>query len=355
MLLELIGLGQVLCTVALDSLAAAQRLDAMSALTGGLREKNFMLHYEFPSYATGEVGRGGGSMGRRELGHGALAERALRQILPDETEFTTRLTSEVLESNGSSSMASICGGSLALMDAGVKLKEAASGVAMGLLEREGHGHRVLTDIMGMEDFFGDMDFKFSASRSGVCAIQSDVKVPGISSAVIEEAVRGGMEANHRIMDIMENTLSRPVLSKSCWPVSKTFEVAAHQRAKLLGPGGITLRRIQEDTGVSVNQQDEGAWTIFAPSLAAMEEAEERLEQVMQEEKAPELEFGSIYTGKIVSILDRGVMIQLHPALDPVLLPNNQLGNQRISHPSALGLTVGQDLQVKNVTNWYIMH
>ena len=290
-------------------------------------------------------------MGRRELGHGALAERALRQILPEETEFTTRLTSEVLESNGSSSMASICGGSLALMDAGVKLKEAASGVAMGLLEREGHGHRVLTDIMGMEDFFGDMDFKFSASRSGVCAIQSDVKVPGISSAVIEEAVMGGMEANHKIMDIMENTLARPVLSKSCWPVSKTFEVAAHQRAKLLGPGGITLRRIQEDTGVSVNQQDEGAWTIFAPSLAAMEEAEERLEQVMLEEKAPELEFGSIYTGKIVSILDRGVMIQLHPALDPVLLPNNQLGNQRISHPSALDLTVGQDLQVKNATNW----
>jgi len=340
------GQTQVLCTVALDSLAAAQRLDAMSALTGGLREKNFMLHYEFPSYATGEVGRGGGSMGRRELGHGALAERALRQVLPEETEFTTRLTSEVLESNGSSSMASICGGSLALMDAGVKLKEAASGVAMGLLEREGHGHRVLTDIMGMEDFFGDMDFKFAASRSGVCAIQADVKVPGISSAVIEEAVRGGMEANHRIMDIMENTLSRPVLSKSCWPVSKTIEVAAHQRAKLLGPGGITLRRIQEDTGVSINQQDEGSWTIFAPSQAAMEEAEERLDQVMLDERAPELEFGSIYTGKIVSILDRGVMIQLHPAIDPVLLPNNQLGNQRISHPSALNLTVGQDLQVK---------
>merc|ERR1712004_604241 len=191
--------------------------------------------------------------------------------------------------------------------------------------------------MGMEDFFGDMDFKFAASRSGVCAIQADVKVPGISSTVIEEAVRGGMEANHRIMDIMENTLSRPVLSKSCWPVSKTIEVAAHQRAKLLGPGGITLRRIQ---------QDEGSWTIFAPSQAAMEEAEERLDQVMLDERAPELEFGSIYTGKIVSILDRGVMIQLHPAIDPVLLPNNQLGNQRISHPSALNLSVGQDLQVK---------
>merc|ERR1719239_1204839 len=232
------GQTQVLCTVTFDSQESALKADP---IVGALSEKNFMLHYEFPPYATNETGKGG--IGRRELGHGALAEKGLRAIIPDHSDFTVRLTSEVLESNGSSSMASVCGGSLALMDAGVKLKEAASGVAMGLLEREGHGYRVLTDIMGMEDFFGDMDFKFAASRSGVCAIQSDVKVPGISSAVIEEAVRGGMEANHKIMDIMENTLSRPVLSKSCWPVSKTIEVAAHQRARLLGPGGITLRRI----------------------------------------------------------------------------------------------------------------
>ena len=203
--------------MALDSLHSAQRLDPMSVLTGGLKEKNFMLHYEFPSYATGEVGgRGGGAGNRRELGHGALAERALRQVMPEQTDFTTRLTSEVLESNGSSSMASVCGGSLALMEAGVKLKEAASGVAMGLMVGESE-HRVLTDIMGMEDFLGDMDFKLAASRSGVCAIQADVKVeasppplgdfpaqvPGISLAVIKEAVEGGLEANNRILDIMD--------------------------------------------------------------------------------------------------------------------------------------------------------
>ena len=206
------GQTQVLCTVALDSLHAAQKLDPMSAITGGLKEKNFLLHYEFPSYATGDVRSGGSGANRRETGHGALAERAIRQVLPEDCPWTIRLTSEVLESNGSSSMASVCGGTLALLDAGIPLKDRVSGVAMGLVTR-GNQVKVLTDIMGMEDFMGDMDFKMAATRSGVCAIQADVKIEGIDFEVIRESVEAAMEANTHILDIMDSCISTPRSSK----------------------------------------------------------------------------------------------------------------------------------------------
>ena len=339
------GQTQVMCTVALDSLHSAMKLDPMTVITGGLKEKNFLLHYEFPSYATGEVGRGGVGSNRREMGHGALAEKALKQVVPDNRQFTVRLTSEVLESNGSSSMASVCGGSLALLDAGVKLSEPASGVAMGLVTR-GQEARVLTDIMGMEDYLGDMDFKLAATRTGVCAIQADVKIGGIDYNTIKQAVEGGMEANHRILDIMGQCLDRPVETKECWPVTKNLQIPAQKRGKFLGPAGLNVKRISAETGVQIQPEEEGVWSLFAPSSAAMEEAEMMVEELLQEEKVPELVFGAIYTGKIIELLDRGVMIELHPAMDPVLLANSQLDSRKISHPSALGLTPGQELQVK---------
>jgi len=339
------GQTQVMCTVALDSLHSAMKLDPMTVITGGLKEKNFLLHYEFPSYATGEVGRGGAGANRREMGHGALAERALKQVVPDNRQFTVRLTSEVLESNGSSSMASVCGGSLALLDAGVKLSEAASGVAMGLVTR-GQESKVLTDILGMEDYLGDMDFKLAATRSGVCAVQADVKISGIDYNTIKQAVDGGIEANHKILDIMGKCLDSPVSTKSCWPVSKNITIPAHKRGKFLGPAGLNVKRISGETGVQIQPEDEGVWSLFAPSSAAMEEAESMVEQLLEEEKAPVLEFGGIYTGKILELLERGVMLELHPAMDPVLLHNSQLDNRKVSHPSVLGLEPGQDLQVK---------
>lgn len=301
-----------------------------------------MLHYEFPGYATGDLGKGGS---RRELGHGALAERALRQVLPAGTQFTVRLTSEVLESNGSSSMASICGGSLALLDAGIPLSEMASGVAMGLVTRGGE-QRVLTDIMGMEDFLGDMDFKFAATRSGVCALQSDVKIRGISLKVIEEAVEGGVEANHKILDIMAACIHTPREHKDCWPVSRRLEVPPHKRGKFLGPAGLNVKKITQDTGVQISAESEGVWQLFAPNPEAMLEAETTIEEILAEEKVPELQFGGIYTGKITEILDRGVMVQLHEQMSPVLLHNTQLSARKIQHPSVLGLKVGEELQVK---------
>jgi len=337
------GQTQVMCTVALDSLQSAMKLDAITALTGGVKEKNFMLHYEFPGFATGELGRGGS---RRELGHGALAERAIRQVLPTGNQFTTRLTSEVLESNGSSSMASICGGTLALLDAGMKLSDMVSGVAMGLVTHNNGEHKVLTDIMGMEDFLGDMDFKFSSTRYGVCALQADVKLPGISLDVITEAIEGGIEANNKILDIMSSCINSPRESKACWPVSKQLEVPPNKRGKFLGQAGLNIRKITQDTGVQIHSEKEGVWSIFAPNPDAMHEAEAIIENLLTEEKVPELEFGAIYTGRVTEILERGVMIQLHDQIQPVLLHNSQLSPSKIHHASVLGLTVGQDLQVK---------
>ncbi|XP_023328029.1 polyribonucleotide nucleotidyltransferase 2, mitochondrial [Eurytemora carolleeae] len=311
-------------------------------ILGGVKEKNFMLHYEFPGYATGELGRGGS---RRELGHGALAEKALRQVLPSGTPFTIRLTSEVLESNGSSSMASICGGSMALLDAGLPLSELASGVAMGLVSREGE-EKVLTDIMGMEDYLGDMDFKLAATRSGVCALQADVKLPGISLDVIKEAVEGGIQANHKILDIMSACIQEPREYKDCWPVSRKLEVPSHKRGKFLGQAGLNVRRITQETGVQIFAEAEGTWQLFAPNPDSMAEAETIIENILAEEKVPELEFGGIYSGRITEILDRGVMLELHEGISPVLLHNSQLSAQKIQHPSVLGLKVGENLQVK---------
>ncbi len=186
---------QVLCTVALDSLESALKSDAISVVTGGVKEKNFFLHYEFPPYATNEIGRPGGAAGRRELGHGALAEKALRSVIPKDHEFTIRLTSEVLESNGSSSMATVCAGSMALMDAGIPILTPAAGVAVGLVTRnnttsndgknfEVGEHNVLVDILGLEDYLGDMDFKMAGTRTGVTAVQADIKIPGLPFHVI---------------------------------------------------------------------------------------------------------------------------------------------------------------------------
>ena len=339
------GHTQVLCTVALDSIYAALKLDPMSSLTDGLKSKNFLLHYEFPSFATGEVGRGGAGANRRELGHGALAERALKAVVPAGRQQTVRLVCEVLESNGSSSMASVCGGSLALLDAGVPLTESVSGVAMGLVSRDAE-HRVLTDIIGMEDYMGEMDFKMAASRSGVCAIQADVKNLGIDFDIIKQAVMGGVEANHGILDIMDRCIRWPADTKPCWPVSKQISVPASKRGKFLGPGGLNLKRIASETGVEVHAEEEGLWLLHAPSSAAMQEAEAMVKELIEEEKAPELVFGAIYSGRVVEVLESGVMLELHPGRSPILVPNKQLDARKVVHASALGLQVGQELQVK---------
>lgn len=211
------GQTQVFCTVALDSIESALKLDMLTALESGVKAKNFFLHYEFPPYATGEVGRVG-PIGRRELGHGALAEKGLRPTLPSDYPFAVRLTSEVLESNGSSSMATVCGGSLALMDAGVPISSAAAGVAIGLVtkyENDDTKHledyRILTDILGIEDYMGDMDMKVAGTRKGFTAIQLDLKIPGIPLKVVMESLQKATDAKGKILDIMKECIREPRL------------------------------------------------------------------------------------------------------------------------------------------------
>ncbi|CAH2044633.1 unnamed protein product, partial [Iphiclides podalirius] len=343
------GQTQVLCTVAFDSPDSALRLDPLSALTGGEREKSFFLHYEFPSYATGEVG-GRSGPARREAGHGALAERGLAPLVPRQP-YTVRLTAEVLESNGSSSMASVCGGSLALLDAGVPLRAMAAGVAVGLVSRyhDGHMHdyRILTDLLGIEDYMGDMDFKVAGTKKGVTALQADVKVPGLPLKVLMESVQKACDAKSRILDIMNKCIDKPRQDKKeNMPVTEELQVEMHQRSKLLGPGGINLKRLYIETGVQVSAVDEARFSVFAPSRAALEEARSRIAAWLSAGRAPDLEFGAVYRARVLELRDCGVMVALHPDMAPALLHNSQLDHRKIQHPSALGLEVGSELQVK---------
>ncbi|GLV40633.1 Polynucleotide phosphorylase [Carabus blaptoides fortunei] len=347
------GQTQVFCTVTLDSPESALKMDAVSMLTSGIKEKNFFLHYEFPPFATKETGRVG-PLGRRELGHGALAEKGLMPVVPSGYPFTIRLTSEVLESNGSSSMASICGGSLALMDAGVPITAPAAGVAIGLVTKYANNdtkhledYRILTDLLGIEDYLGDMDFKLAGTRKGITALQADIKIPGLPLKVVMEAVQQATDAKSDILDIMNTCIAQPRSErKNNWPVSQKLEVEMHKRGKLLGVGGLNLKKLFAETGVQVSQIEDTTFTIFAPSQQAMDEAQEQIQRWLTEEKAPELEFGGIYTAKVVELRDIGVMVVLYAGMPPALLHNSQLDQRKVAHPTALGLDVGSEIQVK---------
>lgn len=347
------GQTQVFCTVTFDSPDSILRSDPVSILTGGIKEKNFMLHYEFPPFATNETGRQGNA-GRRELGHGALAEKALRPLIPNDFPFTIRLTSEVLESNGSSSMATVCGGTMALMDAGVHISAPAAGVAIGLVTKphsekidETGSYCLLTDILGIEDYLGDMDFKLAGTKKGITALQADVKIPGLPLRIVMEAVQQATDGKSEILNIMSKTIKAPRTNpKNNWPIIETLEVLPHKRAKFIGIGGYNLRKLTSETGVRVTPIDDHNFSIFAPNKSAMEEAKDMIEQFLVEEKEPQLEFGSIYTAKIVELRETGVMVALYPTMQPTLLHNSQLSQRKINHPSALGLEVGQEISVK---------
>ncbi|XP_066139868.1 polyribonucleotide nucleotidyltransferase 1, mitochondrial [Euwallacea fornicatus] len=346
------GQTQVLCTVTLDSHESAMRLDPLSVVTSGLKEKNFFLHYEFPPFATKETGRMG-PIGRREMGHGALAEKSLFPTIPSDFPFTIRLTSEVLESNGSSSMASVCGGSLALMDAGVPVCSLAAGVAIGLVTRYDkekntiEDYKVLTDILGIEDYMGDMDFKVAGTPKGFTALQADIKIPGLPLKIVMESLQKASDAKKKILQIMHQCLDKPRRDKKeNWPVLEKLEVEPHKRAKLLGVGGINMKKLFAQTGVQVSQLEDTTFQIFAPNQAAMDEAKEIIERHFSSERVPELEFGEIYKATIVELRDIGVMVTLYPGMPPALLHNSQLDNRKVGHPSALGLEIGQEIQVK---------
>ncbi|KAL0964527.1 hypothetical protein UPYG_G00325190 [Umbra pygmaea] len=347
------GQTQVLCSVTFDSLESSIKTDIITTALSGIKDKNFMLHYEFPPYATNEIGKMGG-MNRRELGHGALAEKSLRPVIPKDFPFTIRVTSEVLESNGSSSMASACGGSLALMDAGVPITSAVAGVAIGLISRPKPDHpaeiqdyRILTDILGIEDYLGDMDFKLSGTNKGINALQADVKIPGLPLKLVMEAIQQATVAKREILGIMNKTISKPRANrKENGPVVENVRVPVSRRARFVGPGGYNLRRLQAQTGVTISQVDEETFSVFAPTPGAMNEAQEFITEICKDDQEQQLEFGSVYTATITEIRDIGVMVKLYPNMGAVLLHNSQLDHKRIKHPSALGFEVGQQIQVK---------
>ncbi|XP_072181940.1 polyribonucleotide nucleotidyltransferase 1, mitochondrial-like [Diadema setosum] len=344
------GQTQVLCTVTFDSIESALRVDPV--WESDVKEKNFMLHYEFPPYATNEVGRTGG-VNRRELGHGALAEKGLRPVVPEDFPFTIRLTSEVLESNGSSSMASVCGGCLALMDAGVPISTPVAGVAVGLVaETESDDihsitdYKILTDILGIEDYMGDMDMKLAGSKKGITALQTDVKLP-VPMKLVVEAIQAGTSAKSKIINIMSGALRKPRDGrKENSPVVENLEVPVQRRSKFVGPGGYNLKKLRAETGVTITPVDESHFSVFAPTPSAMSEAKERIEQLLLEDKEPDLEFGGIYTATIIELRENGVMVKLYPSMQPTLLHNSQLDQRRVNHPSALKLEVGQEIPVK---------
>jgi polyribonucleotide nucleotidyltransferase len=330
------GETQSLCTVTLGTSSDEQRVD-------GLIEEysqKFMLHYNFPSYSVGEV-RPIRGPGRREIGHGALAERSLLAVLPDIQTFpyTVRVISDILESNGSSSMASTCGGCLALMDAGVPITKPVAGISVGLVQ-EGDKRVLLTDIIGEEDHFGDMDFKVCGTRDGITAIQLDIKIEGLSHDVIRETLHRAKAARLVILDKMAATLSAPRPEISQWaPRLLTVKINPEKIGKLIGPGGKNIKKIQEETGAQIDIEDDGTVYISSVDGAAAEKARDLVEAMTAEVKV-----GKIYNGKVVSIREFGAFIEIAPETDG-LCHVSELSDKYVERVEDI-INLGDEVRVK---------
>ena len=305
------GETQALATATLGTKEDMQRLDL---LFEDEAFKRFMLHYNFPPFSVGEVKFLRGP-GRREIGHGALAERALANLLPAEADFpyAMRVVSDILESNGSSSMATVCGGSLALMDAGVPLKSACAGIAMGLVV-EGDKYAILTDIAGAEDHYGDMDFKVAGTRQGITALQMDIKVSGVSVAMMREALAQAKKARLEILDIMDRTISTGRTEISTYaPHLYMLSIPTDKIRDLIGPGGKKIRSIIEATGVKIDVMDDGKVHVFAANGPAAEDALKMIRDV-----TATAEIGKTYLGKVVRIAEFGAFVEIFPGTDGLL-------------------------------------
>jgi polyribonucleotide nucleotidyltransferase len=300
------GNTQSLGTVTLGTKQDQQMIDDLDPKW----DKTFMLHYNFPPYSVGEVGRF--FTGRREIGHGALAERSLKGLLPPHEQFpyTIRVVSDILESNGSSSMASVCSGSLALMDASVPIRKACAGIAMGLV-KEGDDVVVLSDILGVEDFLGDMDFKVAGTRDGITGFQMDIKIQGVAFEVLKKAIHEARAGRMHILDVMDQALSEPRKTLSRWaPRILSITVPKKKIREIIGTGGKVIRGLQEDTGAKIDINDEGVVTIASVDGAAGEEALRRIEALIEE---PEI--GRIYEGPVKSITPFGAFVEILPGRD----------------------------------------
>jgi polyribonucleotide nucleotidyltransferase len=325
--------------LAVATLGTGRDEQLIDALAGEYKDR-FMLHYNMPPYATGECGRVG-SPKRREIGHGRLAKRALLAVLPKPEDFSysMRLVSEITESNGSSSMASVCGGCLALMDAGVPLKAHVAGIAMGLI-KEGNRFAVLTDILGDEDHLGDMDFKVAGTDAGVTALQMDIKIQGITKEIMAVALAQANEARIHILGIMKNSVSGHREEMSAYaPRLHTLKINPEKIRDVIGKGGAVIRAITEETGTQIEIQDDGTITIAATSGEAAEAAKKRISDI-----TAEVEVGKIYEGPVTKLLDFGALINLLPGKDG-LLHISQIAQERVNAVSDY-LKEGQIVRVK---------
>ena len=311
----------------------------IDALHGNFRS-NFLLHYNFPPYSVGEVGRVGAT-GRREIGHGKLAWRALQAVLPAATDFpyTIRVVSEITESNGSSSMASVCGGSLAMMDAGVPLKSPVAGVAMGLILEEDGSYAVLTDILGDEDHLGDMDFKVAGTANGITSLQMDIKVAGITPEIMKQALSQAKDGRMHILKEMSKAISEAGEFSVHAPRIETMKVATDKIREVIGSGGKVIREIVETSGAKVDISDDGTIKIASPDGASIQKAYDMIHSIVAE---PEV--GSIYTGTVVKLVDFGAFVNFFGKRDG-LVHVSQIENRRLNHPSDV-LKEGQEVKVK---------
>ncbi len=316
------GETQALVTTTLGTSADTQRLDWME-FEG---EKRFMLHYNFPPFSVGEVRFLRGA-GRREIGHGALAERALRPVIPDEEKFpyTIRVVSDILESNGSSSMASVCGGSLSLMDAGVPVRKAVAGIAMGLVMR-GEKYAILTDIAGAEDHHGDMDFKVAGTRDGITALQMDIKITGVTREIMKEALEQARRARMQLLDSMDAALAAPRADVSPFaPRILTIYISKDRIRDVIGPGGKMIRSIQEQTGCEIMIEDDGRVDIASVDLDGARRAADIIREL-----TAEAELGKVYLGKVVRTTSFGAFVEILPGTEG-LVHISELAEQRVKN------------------------
>ena len=329
------GETQAIVVATLGSSRDAQRIEAIE----GESSDNFMLHYNFPAYSVGEIGMPMGPK-RREIGHGNLAKRAIKAVLPDVDDFgyTMRVVSEITESNGSSSMASVCGTSLSLMDAGVPLSSPVAGIAMGLI-KEGDDFAVLTDILGDEDHLGDMDFKVAGTETGITALQMDIKIKGINESIMETALVKAKNARNHILGIMNEVISSAKDLSENAPAMKTFMVNKDKIKEIIGKGGAVIKGMQEKTGATVDVNDDGVVSVFGQNQSSMKECLAIIEEILEE---PELD--KVYKGKVVKIVEFGAFVNILPGKDG-LLHISEISNERTENVSDV-LEEDQEIEVK---------
>ena len=342
------GETQALAVTTLGALNENQILDGLSLET----EKRFMLHYNFPAFSVGETGRYG-APGRREIGHGALGERCLAQVMPSEEKFpyTVRVVSEILESNGSSSQATICAACMSLMAAGVPLKAPVAGIAMGLItSKDGSDYTILTDIQGMEDHLGDMDFKVGGTREGICSLQMDIKIKGITKEILEKALAQAKVARMEILDVMQKEIAEPRPDVSEYaPKMETFTIPADKIKEVIGKGGETITKIicetsnvetvQDKNAVKIEIEDDGRVMIYHMNREVINAAAQRIKDMVREP-----EEGQIYTAKVVKLEDFGCFVQIWPGCEG-LVHISQLALERVEKVEDV-VKLGDEILVK---------